>query len=55
MPQVIPQDDLFCFEFQITSRTKPGYRSPCSLNIIPKHLGHRPISSFTNFLNLVQT
>ena len=26
MPQVMPQDDLFCFEFQITSRTKPGYR-----------------------------
>ena len=29
--------------------------SPCSLNIIPKHLGHCPISSLINFLNIVQT
>ncbi len=27
--------------------------SPCSRNIIPKHLGHCPISSLTDFLNLV--
>ena len=26
--------------------------SPCSLNIIPKHLGHAP-TSLTNFLNIL--
>ena len=27
--------------------------SPCSLKIIPKHLGHCPISSSINFLNVL--
>ena len=26
MALAIPQEDLFCFEFQIASRTKPSYR-----------------------------
>lgn len=29
--------------------------SPCSLKIIPKHFGHCPISSSTNFRKFVQT
>jgi len=54
MPRVISQD-YSVLNFKLQAGQNQDAVSPCSLNIIPKHLGHCPISSLTNFLNIVWT